>query len=420
MKPMKKLLFSAVLFLLTAALLFGSVAQYVPVQVEAASSKEIKEELDELKKEQEELKKEKNELKAQINDNMSEMEKLVAQKDVIDVEIFLLGEQIDNMNLQLQTYNLLIADKQKELDAARARYDDLSARYKDRIREMEMYGKLSYWSVLAQANSFGDLLDRLSMISEIQLADERRMKELDEAAKEVEQAQAMLAEEKAALEEARAELDVAQAELEVKRQEADDLLAQLIAQGDEYETLMDALEEEINKSVEEIAKTEKEYNAAKKKEEAAALPSKPPAGAASAGWHMPIASYTRLSSPYGYRTHPVTGEKQSFHNGVDLAAPQGTNILAARGGTVTKVGHSSTNGFYVTINHGDGFSTSYLHMDGNEQTGRNTITVKVGQTVSAGQKIGECGTTGRSTGPHLHFTIYFNGKTINPAEYYRF
>lgn len=412
MKRMKKLLFSAALFILTAALLFGSVAQYAPARVEAASSKEIKEELDELKKEQDELKKQKKELNAQIKDNMSEMEKIVAQKDIVDQEVFLLHEQINNMNRQIQTYNLLIADKQKELDAARARYNDLSALYKDRIREMEMYGKLSYWSVLAQANSIGDLLDRVSMISEIQQADERRMKELDQAAKEVEQAQNLLTEEKAALELARAELDVTQAELMAKREEADAMLKVLIAKGEEFDALMEAAEAESEKLLAEIAKTEKEYNDAKKKEEEAARPPKPPAGAASAGWHMPIAYYTRLSSPYGYRTHPVTGEKQSFHNGVDLASPEGTAILAARAGTVTKASYSSVNGWYVTINHGDGFSTSYLHM--------THYTVKVGQTVSAGQKIGECGSTGRSTGPHLHFTIYYEGGTVNPAQYYRF
>lgn len=412
MKTLKKLLFSAVVLVLAAAMLFGSAAQYAPVRVEAASSKEIKEELDELKKEQEELKKEKKALNAQINDNMSEMEKLVAQKDVIDQEIFLLNEQINNMNLQLQTYNLLIAEKQNELDAARARYDELTAQNKDRIRAMEMYGELSYLSVLAQASSFGDLLDRISMVAEIHEADKRRLKDLDAAAKEVELAQALLAEEKAALEQAREELALTQAELHTKRQVADDLLVQLIAKGEEYAALMEAAEAESEKLLAEIAKTEKEYNDAKKKEEEAARPSKPPAGAASAGWHMPIAYYTRLSSPYGYRTHPVTGEKGSFHNGVDLASPEGTAILAARGGTVTKAGYTSVNGYYVTINHGDGFSTSYLHM--------THYTVRVGQTVSAGQKIGECGSTGRSTGPHLHFTIYWNGGTINPAQYYRF
>ena len=233
MKTLKKLLFSAAVLVLAAAMLFGSAAQYAPVRVEAASSKEIKEELDELKKEQEELKKEKKALNAQINDNMSEMEKLVAQKNVIDAEIFLLGEQIDNMNLQLQTYNLLIAEKQNELDAARARYDQLSTQNKDRIRAMEMYGELSYLSVLAQASSFGDLLDRISMVAEIHEADKRRMKDLDAAAKEVELAQALLAEEKAALEQAREELALTQAELQTKRQVADDLLVQLIAKGEE-------------------------------------------------------------------------------------------------------------------------------------------------------------------------------------------
>ena len=104
-----------------------------------------------------------------------------------------------------------------------------------------------------------------------------------------------------------------------------------------------------------------------------------------------------------------------FHSGVDLAGPQGTPIVATRDGTVTmaKTGYNGGNGNYVTINHGDGFSSSYLHMLENRQ-------VSKGQSVKAGQIIGYMGSTGISTGPHLHFTIYYNGATVNPASYLSF
>ena len=417
MKNKKKLLVSVMAGLLAALMLLGLLAALAPSPATAASSKELKEELDDLKDQQDELKKQKKELKSQINDNMGEMEKMVAEKNVIDQEIFLLNEEVANINLQIQAYNLLIADKQQELDAAKERFEKLTEETKDRIRTMEMYGELSYWSVLAQANSFGELLDRASMVKEIADADERRLKELDNAAKAVEEAQRLLTEEKAELEAVRAELDVAQAEMMVKRQEADSLLAQLIAKGEEYDALMDAAEQETEALLKEIAAKEKEYNEAKKKEEEANKPVTPPSGGGGGGgsinanWTMPIAYYTRLSSPYGYRTHPIYGD-QRFHNGVDLAAPQGTAILAARSGTVTQVGYGSANGYYVTINHGDGYSTSYLHM--------THYIVKVGQTVTAGQKIGECGSTGASTGPHLHFSVYYNGNSVNPAQFYNF
>ena len=130
-------------------------------------------------------------------------------------------------------------------------------------------------------------------------------------------------------------------------------------------------------------------------------------------WTKPC-TYRLLSSPYGYRVHPVYGTWK-FHSGVDLAGPQGTPIVATRDGTVTmaKVGYNGGNGNYVTINHGDGFSSSYLHMLENLQ-------VSVGQKVKAGQIIGYMGSTGISTGPHLHFTIYYNGNTVNPADYINF
>ena len=94
---------------------------------------------------------------------------------------------------------------------------------------------------------------------------------------------------------------------------------------------------------------------------------------------------------------------------MDLAAPQGTPIYATRSGTVTTATYNSSAGYFVTINHGDGFSSSYLHM--------THYIVKAGQSVKAGEVIGYCGSTGTSTGPHLHFTLYYNGSTVNPANY---
>jgi murein DD-endopeptidase MepM/ murein hydrolase activator NlpD len=115
-----------------------------------------------------------------------------------------------------------------------------------------------------------------------------------------------------------------------------------------------------------------------------------------------------LASAYGWRTHPITG-KQSFHNGVDLANVTGTPIYAAKSGTVTVATYNGVYGYYVQINHGDGFSSLYGHM--------THYIVSVGQSVSAGQVIGYMGSTGWSTGSHLHFTIYYNGNTVNPMNY---
>ena len=446
----KKLLVSIVAGLLAALLLLTLIVGVIPTHSHAASSKELKGQLNDLKAQRGEIRSQIKELESHIKDNMSEMEKIVAEKNLIDQEIGLLSQEILNVNEQITAYGLLIADKQDELDLAKAHLDELSQKNKARIRAMEEDGSLSYWSVLFKANSFADLLDRLNMIQEIAAADKRRLKEMSEAADEVAAAQEALSAEKAELEVTRADLDVLQEELDAKRVEADKLLHELIAKGKEYEQMVDEAESAEEALLAQIAAAEKAYNEAraaeeaerkrkeeeerkkreeeekKKQEEANKNNQNNNSGSSSGntgsnepstekpssseGWIKPC-KYKLLSSPYGWRTHPVYGD-QRFHSGVDLAGSQGTSIYAARSGTVTAATYNSSSGYYVTINHGDGYSSSYLHMTG--------YTVKVGQKVSQGQVIGYMGSTGVSTGPHLHFSIYYNGSTVNPANYIRF
>jgi murein DD-endopeptidase MepM/ murein hydrolase activator NlpD len=119
----------------------------------------------------------------------------------------------------------------------------------------------------------------------------------------------------------------------------------------------------------------------------------------------------RLTSPFGWRNDPISGVRR-YHNAVDLAAPQGTRINAAQDGTITKVGYNATYGNFVIIDHGGGYQTMYAHM--------HRVSVKRGARISQGNKIGEVGTTGYSTGPHLHFSIYKNNKPINPLEFLKY
>jgi murein DD-endopeptidase MepM/ murein hydrolase activator NlpD len=126
-------------------------------------------------------------------------------------------------------------------------------------------------------------------------------------------------------------------------------------------------------------------------------------------WALPV-DYRRRSSDYGYRTHPVTGEKEKKHNGVDLTAPTGTPIYATRSGKVTFVGYQEKGaGNYVNIQHDNGYISTYMHMD--------SYIVKRGDYVVIGQLIGYVGNTGGSTGAHLHFGIKKNGAWVNPAYY---
>jgi murein DD-endopeptidase MepM/ murein hydrolase activator NlpD len=395
------------------------VLSMMPVSAEAAkSSSEIREQIKDMKQENEELKEELKGLRDQYKANENEILDMVNRKNLIDQEIAILTEQIRNINTQITSYGLLIADKQDELDEAQAKLTELSQKHKARIQAMEEEGALSYWEVLFKANSFSDLLDRLNMIQEIAASDKRRMQELSAAAERVSSTQTDLANEKEELEGTRVELDAAQVELSEKRAEADELLRQLIEKGEEFQALIDESEDLQHQLMADIAQAEKDLKEAEYKEWLATYvppttrpgnDTKPsPQIPSSSGWVCPVPYYT-LTSPFGMRVHPISG-KWKMHDGVDLALPQGEPIYAAKSGKVTTASYQAGGaGYYVSINHGDGFSSIYMHM--------THFIVSPGQYVTAGQVIGYVGSTGGSTGPHLHFGISYNGTYVNPMDY---
>ena len=410
----RKLFISILAGIMAAVLLLGLATMIVPA--DAASLSALQQQLQELKSEKKKIDANIKDLQGQLSDNLEEMEDVVAQKNTIDQEIFMLHEKINNINEQITTYGVLIADKQQELDDAEARLAELNAKNKERIRAMEEQGDLSYWSVLFKANSFIDLLDRVSMINEIAASDKRRLQEMSEAAEAVATAKAELEAEMNALEDTKAELTETQKELEVKSDEADKLLADLIATGEEYQALLDEAEAEASKLGQDIANAQNAYDDAQYQQWlSTSKPSSSSSGSSdvsssapsSSGWIVPC-KYTRFTSPFGYRIHPIYGYRK-MHNGVDLAAPKGTPIKAAKAGTVVAASYGSSAGYYVQINHGDGFQSKYLHM--------THYIVKTGQYVTQGQVIGYVGSTGASTGPHLHFGILYNGSYVNPARY---
>lgn len=451
MKNRKKLI-SIFAGIMAAIMLLSLLMSLIPV-VSAASSGEIRQQINDINAQREQLQAEKEALREQRAETENEIEKLVQDKYVIDQEITILYSQIALINEQIAAFRLLIADKQDDLEDAQSLLEELTEKNRDRIRVMEEEGSLSYWAVLFQANSFSDLLDRLNMIEEIAASDQRRLKEMSEAAKEVASAREDLEVEKQELEQTRAELDEAQVELDEKRAEAEEIIQTLLAKCDEIDGLYEQLEQEDNDLLDEIARMEEEYNRAKEEEYLAWLSTSTAAtteetkapttestetgtgdapqegtqetteptnngsgtnnGTGSTGntsgvtWLVPC-SYVRVSSPFGDREQPTAGASTN-HKGVDLAAPKGTPIYATRSGTVTIARASASAGNYVTINHGDGYSSVYMHME--------NFVVSVNERVSAGQLIGYVGSTGISTGPHLHFGITYNGTYVNPALY---
>lgn len=424
---------------LCAGILAGAMVLGLPKlspRAQALRSDDLQDQISELQGQSQSIQDQLDALAQQQSDNYTEIEEMVAQKGNIEQQINLLYQQIDNVNRQISTYSSLIAAKQEELDGAQARFDDLNAKNKERIRAMEEDGKLSYWSVIFKANSFSDLLDRLSMVQEIAAADQRHLKELSEAAEAVSQARESLLTEKAGLEASKAELADSEAELLDKQAESEKILNDLIAQGEAYQKLIEEGEDKQNALMDKIAQMEVERTQALQEEWEAAHPTvpetEPPAPTdpdggteptdpdndngddipSSGGWQMPC-SYVYVSSPFSDgRMHPTLGYVRP-HRGIDLAAYLGNPVYASRSGYVTTADYEEGGaGNYVSINHGDGFSSVYMHL--------NSYIVSAGDYVSAGEVIGYVGTTGLSEGPHLHFGIAYNGTYVNPANYINF
>lgn len=407
--------------LLAAALLVSIAAGPLATRVRAATSGEIRSQIDALEEQQRTLQARIEELERQIDENFSEMQQIVVQKNRIDEQIFLLNSQIDNLNEQIAAYAVLIADKQEELDRAERRLADLNEKNRERIRSMEENRGVSYWAVLFKANSFAEFLDRLSMIREIAAADQRRLDMLRDAAHTVSEARQALETERTNLESARAELDASQASLEEKRAQADTLLREMQLRDEEYQRYLRESADREAELAQQIADKETEFDRAAYQEWlATSVPetTKAPGGdgtgagnpGGSSAWRYPLPYVVRVTDPFGWRDqHPVYGGGR-MHNGVDLGAPYGTPIYASRSGVVTVASYQAGGaGNYVSINHGDGYSSIYMHM--------SYYIVSPGQYVSAGQTIGYVGDTGGVTGAHLHFGIAYNGVYRNPMEF---
>ena len=395
-------------------------SQAVIILTSAKSSSELKKELDALKAEAQKIKEQGDQLESQLAENASETQTVIEQKSAIDQRIHMTEIEIENINAQIQQYGLLIAEKQRELDDAQDRLDAMNATYKMRIRAMEENGSVSYWSILFKANSFSDLLDRIDSIQEVAEADQRMLAEMNAVTKQIEQDRAELKEQMAAQQLVKDDLAVKEEELKAQRAESDALLKQLAAEQDKLSDAFEKNEDEEAYFRAQIMEAQAAYEKQLSKEEAARLAeqnknnvsgNKKPTGSvnpSSSGFTSPLPSGASVTCAYGWRIHPLWGDRR-FHNGVDLAASQGTPIYAIAAGTVTVASYGDANGYYVSLSHGNGYGSVYCHM--------TKYTVSVGDSVKQGEIIGYVGSTGWSTGPHLHFEIHKSGQTVNPMDY---
>lgn len=425
-----------IISVLAALLVISLLAGIVVMIVSAKTSSEIQAEIDALEERSNEIAQQREALESEIAENANKTLTTVEEKAQVDQEIELTRQSVEVVSEQIHQFSLLIAEKQAELDDLEVEQQEMFERYKLRMRAMQERGEISYWYVLLEAESFSDMLSSRTMIEEIAKTDQRMMDELRQLAAEIISAKESLAGDKAELEGKKAELAEAQELLAQKREESDALLTSLISDRErliEETEKYEAAEAELSN---QIAALEVERTQALLAEWAAAHPTPPsndnddssddgddsgdnssddspsyePPPSTSEGFIFPLPSGIGvvLTSPYGYRTHPITGN-YTMHNGVDLACSSGTPIYASKSGYITTATYHYAYGNYVTINHMDGFSTLYGHM--------TYSVVSYGDYVEQGQIIGYVGSTGYSTGPHLHFTIYYDGSTVNPMNY---
>lgn len=381
----------------------------VPIQAGASEKTDkIEDELGSLKSENADIQAEIDAVRQQYTAASNQIQDLVNRKNAVDQEIALLHSQILNINQQVIAYGQLIADAQDDMNEESQRLDELNEKHKARIRAMEEGGTVSYWEVLFQASSFTDFLDRMAMIEEIAQSDQRRLEEIQQAADDLSSTQAKMQQELRSVAEAQQTLADSESLLAEKRTESDGLLRSLAAQKEEFELLLDDSEAKQDALMKEIAQKEKELANAQYEEKLAKLALQGQNPPSNATWITPVSGYT-ISSAFGMRIHPVY-KYALMHNGIDMACPQGTPIYATRAGTVTTASYQAGGaGYYVSINHGDGFSSIYMHM--------TNYVVSSGQSVAAGQLIGYVGSTGVSTGPHLHFGVSYAGTYVNPMAY---
>ena len=395
---------AGIALILSAVMLLGT----LPLPASAASSAEIQKQINALKSQNVEIQKQIDAAQGQYDANYSDMEAMAAEKIAIDQELTLINSKIEITNQEIQAYGQLIADTQEELEAAREELRTLSDAHRERVRVMEEEGKISYWEVLFQANSFTDLLDRINMVEEINAADRRRMEQMRIAADIVTATQMNLESGKAELEIVRQQLSEDEQLLAEKQTQYDSILLELEKKSEEYAILVaesELLQEEL---MQEIAAKEVELKEAKHDEYLRQLALKGDNPPSNATWITPVSGF-RLTSAFGMRKHPVL-KVNRMHNGVDMACAAGTPIYATRAGTVTTASYQANGaGNYVSINHLDGFSSIYMHM--------THYVVSKGQSVSQGQLIGYVGNTGISTGDHLHFGVSYAGTYVNPLAY---
>lgn len=362
--------------------------------------------LDEEKKKQEEMQKELKdtqsllkELEGLKGDTEAYISKLDSRMSDLSDNIYQLEQSLDAKRVAIEETKLAIVAAQNEIDK---QYDAM----KLRIQYMYENGQTSYMSMIFDSQNMAEFLDRAEYLSQITAYDREQLEKFELAKADLDAKEAKLEAEETDLENALAEIEEEKVATEQLMEAKRELLGGYISDISGTENEITQLKEDIETQKAIVAELEEIERRRKEQQQQNAL-NKVTYDGGTMTWPLPGRSY--LSSYFGTRPDPFGTPTQEFHSGIDIPAPLGTQIVAAYDGQVAWSYRSNSAGNWVGIDHGDGIFTVYMHM--------SKRLVNEGDWVTKGQVIGLVGSTGRSTGNHLHFSVRVNGTYVDPLEW---
>ena len=402
----------AALLLAVAVVAAACFAGACPFVSQADEVSDLKQSIAQKQKEIEETQSQRKQLEGGLTDVKQIISSLETSKSNLAAYVKQLDTELTAAQTRITELTDMISEKESEIVQTKAELEEALEReasqydaMKLRIQNMYERGTDFYFEAIFSAASFGDMLNRADYVEKITESDRKILDNFRTTREYVEVCKAQLEEEQELLEEAKVKVEQEQESLETLISEKQTEINAFQADINDKEAVLREYEAEIAARNAEIKALEDAVKAEQAALEAASNPKRKYAGGMFA-WPAP--SYTRISDDYGDRMHPTLGIKR-FHNGVDMAAPGGSPILAAYNGTVVAAAYNASMGNYIMIDHGDNLFTIYMHA--------SALYVSKGAEVVKGQKIAAVGTTGRSTGNHLHFSVRLNGNYVNPWGY---
>lgn len=392
---------------ITALVLILVLAAGIPIQASSASTEKVTEDAASTKSLQE-AQDEKAQLEKALKEAQSTIEDLKDSKGDIESKVTELNQQlidisarITDLENQLTAKSEDIQETKDELAGAKEREAQQYADMKVRIQFMYENGQTSYLEALLSSRNISEFLNSADYIAQIQSYDRQKLTEYQDTVESIVNLEAQLEQEYTDLEALKSTVESNKATVAAMMRQKESELADISGDIEDAQSDADYYAAEIQAQEELIAAIKR----AEAEKAAAGVEEHPYTGGA---FRWPCPSSTRVTSNYGTRVSPMSGAS-SNHKGIDIGASAGADIIAAADGTVTAASYSSAAGNYVMIDHGGGLYTVYMHA--------SSLLVSPGQTVSAGDVIAKVGSTGISTGSHLHFGVSLNGSYVSPWSY---